>query len=347
MVNSSKRFFFDDKFSDDPSLPKILNVTLANEMYTFNVIGEKTIIEDQIQGRDEPYLYNVDLKPLEFTMTIAFENYETIDEVSKVIKWLYNPKTYKRLSFDDMENNFFVIFIGSPEYYYVGNNNVGFNKYIGYITCTVRANAPYGYTDILTDTNNTGDLEVYPSFSIENIETALQGTNFNWSLIEFEVLGTIESDLIIQLPQNTYQVIKINNTDVDIADSRFNNSNKTFTLSISDLTQLGVGIHTIRFREKHIFTIQLSLLEILKYNGTGVPGANFFPETSWPKSKIITIDSRTVNIDMRPYHLGDLYTDNNTGKVYRYSYIGVPDDPTSINKHITLFLNTNANSGYF
>jgi hypothetical protein len=95
MINSSTKFFFDNKWSDDASLPPILNVTLSNDMYQFNVIGEKTIIEDQIQGRDEPYLYNVDHKPLEFTINIAFENYETIDEVNKVVKWLYNPKTYK------------------------------------------------------------------------------------------------------------------------------------------------------------------------------------------------------------------------------------------------------------
>jgi hypothetical protein len=132
-------------------------------MYEFSVIGQKNIIEDQIQGRDEPYLYNVDHKPLEFTINIAFENYETIDEVSKVIRWLYNPKTYKRLTFEDMDTNFFAIFVGSPEYYYIGNNNAGF-QYIGYITCQVRTNAPYGYTDILTNEQNTGDLPVYPSF---------------------------------------------------------------------------------------------------------------------------------------------------------------------------------------
>lgn len=197
MVNSSKRFFFDDRFSDDSRLPKILNATLEHDLYNFNIIGEKTIVEDEIQGRDEPYLYDVDLKPLEFKMTIAFENYETIDEVTKVIKWLYNPKTYKRLSFDDMENNFFVIFIGSPEYYYVGNNTIGFNKYIGYITCTVRANAPYGYTDILTGTTNTGDLEVYPSFLIENTSGGLNtvtlthnsnGSSFMYKMIKDEKL---------------------------------------------------------------------------------------------------------------------------------------------------------------
>ena len=134
-------------------------------MYEFNVIGEKSIVEDKIQGRDEPYLYNVDLEPLEFTINIAFENYETIEEVTKVIKWLYNPRTYKELKFENMSTTFFAIFIGSPQYYYVGRQDVGFKTYIGYITCKVRTNAPYGYTSVLNSTNNTGDLETYPSFT--------------------------------------------------------------------------------------------------------------------------------------------------------------------------------------
>lgn len=168
MINSSTKFYFDNKWSDDASLPSIINATLESDLYSFNVIGEKTIVEDQIQGRDEPYLYNVDFKPLEFTINIAFQNYETIDEVTKVITWLYNPKTYKRLKFEDMDTNFFVIFIGSPEYYYVGRNDLGYQKYIGYITCKVRANAPYGYTDLIQTTTNSGDLDTYPSFKIVN-----------------------------------------------------------------------------------------------------------------------------------------------------------------------------------
>ena len=64
-----------------------------------------------------------------------------------------------------MDAEFFAIFIGSPQYYYVGRNGISFKEYVGYITCNVRANAPYGYTQVLTTTDNTGDLETYPSFT--------------------------------------------------------------------------------------------------------------------------------------------------------------------------------------
>jgi hypothetical protein len=46
----------------------------------------------------------------------------------------------------------------------VGNQQLGYRNYIGYITCKMRVNAPYGYTEILTSSENTGDLETYPSF---------------------------------------------------------------------------------------------------------------------------------------------------------------------------------------
>jgi phage-related protein len=152
-------------------------------MYEFNVIGEKSIVEDKIQGRDEPYLYNVDHEPLEFTINIAFENYETIEEVTKVIKWLYNPRTYKELKFENMSTTFFAIFIGSPQYYYAGRRHGNLKEYIGYITCKVRTNAPYGYTSPITGSHNgetanslnSGDLDVYPSFTITN-QSSSQGT---------------------------------------------------------------------------------------------------------------------------------------------------------------------------
>lgn len=79
-----------------------------------------------------------------------------------------NDKYYVKVSgtwtLVDKNAEFFGMFIGTPEYYYVGRNDLGYKKYIGYINCKFRANAPYGYTEILTTTTNTGDLEVYPSF---------------------------------------------------------------------------------------------------------------------------------------------------------------------------------------
>ena len=131
-----------------------------------------------------------------FTMTIAFEDYATQAEVNEVIKWLYLPKTPKLLEFTEYELNYFGLFIGQPKFYYVGNNLDGY-KFIGYIDVEFRANAPYGWTNMIYDTTNTGDIEMIPSFTITNdfegqntvtISNSTNSTSFVYILADNEVL---------------------------------------------------------------------------------------------------------------------------------------------------------------
>lgn len=142
MVNSTKIFTFDGTASTSFT-PSIINIKLDNDMYEFAPLGAKSIKEEKVQGRDMPYFYNIDLEPMSFNMTIAFEDYATQAQVNEVIKWLYLPKTPKLLSFTEYGINYFGLFIGQPNFYYVGNNLNGY-KFIGYIEVEFRANAPYG-----------------------------------------------------------------------------------------------------------------------------------------------------------------------------------------------------------
>jgi hypothetical protein len=94
-----------------------------------------------------------------------------------------------------MDAEFFAIFIGSPQYYYVGRNGISFKEYVGYITCNVRANAPYGYTQVLTTKDNTGDLETYPSFTAKRltagtstITNLTNGSTFTYLFLENETV---------------------------------------------------------------------------------------------------------------------------------------------------------------
>jgi hypothetical protein len=85
MVNSTKLFIFNGVASNSFT-PSIINATLNNEMYEFAPLGAKSLIEQKIQGRDLPYFYTTDLEPLSFSMTIAFEDYTTQDQVGEIIK---------------------------------------------------------------------------------------------------------------------------------------------------------------------------------------------------------------------------------------------------------------------
>jgi hypothetical protein len=196
MVNSTKVFTF-NSIASTSFTPSIINATLNNDMYEFAPLGAKSIREEKIQGRDLPYFYNVEYEPMSFTMTIAFENYATQAEVNEVIKWLYLPKKPALLSFTEYQLNYFGLFIGQPNFYYVGNNIDGY-KFIGYIEVEFRANAPYGWTNPIYDTTNTGDLEILPSFTITNgvgiqdntvtITNTTNSTSFVYTLDANEVL---------------------------------------------------------------------------------------------------------------------------------------------------------------
>jgi phage-related protein len=142
MVNSTTIFEYDGTLSTSFT-PSIINATLNRDMYEFSPLGSKSIIEEKIQGRDEPYFYDVDYEPLSFSMTIAFEDFATQEQVRDIISWLYSPKKPRLLRFQEYNMNFFGIFIGQPKFYYFGNNISGY-KFIGYIEVEFRANAPYG-----------------------------------------------------------------------------------------------------------------------------------------------------------------------------------------------------------
>lgn len=213
MVNSTKVFEYDGT-SSTSFTPSIINATLNNDMYEFAPLGVKSIREQKVQGRDIPYFYNIEYEPMSFNMTIAFENYATQAEVNDVIKWLYLPRTPKLLKFPEYGLNYFGLFIGQPKFYYVGNNLNGY-KFIGYIEVQFRANAPYGWTDLIEQTEtiinatgdihtttNTGDFEIFPSFTIKNndiietppknlkikIENDANGTFFEYSILQGETL---------------------------------------------------------------------------------------------------------------------------------------------------------------
>lgn len=150
MVNSTKIFTFDNRNSATDFTFSILNVTLNNDFYNFAPLGAKSIREEKVSGRDLPYFYDTDLEVMSFKMTIAFEDFVTQSEVGEVIKWLFLPKTPRLLRFQEHDLNYFGTFIGEPRFHYIGNNLDGF-EFIGYIEVEFRANAPYGWTNLIVD----------------------------------------------------------------------------------------------------------------------------------------------------------------------------------------------------
>ena len=215
MINSTKVFTFNGVASSSFT-PSILNVTLNNDFYEFAPLGARTVREEKVSGRDIPYFYDVDNDTLSFSMTIAFEKFATQAQVNEVIKWLYLPKTPKLLEFTEYNLNYFGLFVGQPRFYYVGNN-IGGYKFIGYIEVEFKTNAPYGWTGIIQNTINTGDMEILPSFTIantSNLEHTVTITNTTNQTSFTYILGyNSVSDTRETLTFNGYTKILSSNID--------------------------------------------------------------------------------------------------------------------------------------
>lgn len=195
MRYSSIRFKYNGLWSDEIN-SKIKNVSINNDFYANSVFGSREIIEDKIQGRNEPYLYTVDSAPLSFKMRIAFDDYATREEVNTILRWLYSPKVYKELLFTNETDSgnisfdqvrYFAIFNGEPVFNYVGKDESGTEKYIGYIDLSARCNSNTGFTALVetapvavsnqTESITTGaDLEFFPNIEITSTSTTIGST---------------------------------------------------------------------------------------------------------------------------------------------------------------------------
>ena len=153
MIQQYKSFSFNGTVWSD-----LLNVTLSNDFYVACLRGPRSIKEEKIPGRDQPYFYEVDDEPLEFEVNFATEDPLTKGQIKTLARALLSHTTYRVLHFGDVVSSvytrktpyFNVIFTGEPDFNFIGAglNNSGNEIYHGYFTLTARADRPYGYLPI-------------------------------------------------------------------------------------------------------------------------------------------------------------------------------------------------------
>lgn len=158
MKGNSTAFYFDG-VSSESFEGKPFSGYLTNDMFTDPMIGNRSIIETTIPGRESPYFYGVNESPLTFTMVVAFEETVTIAEARRVARWLLAPRTYRTLKFEnDADKEYEVIFTGTPSFTYVGTTDHGEEQsLIGYMTLTARSNLPYAMTNYISTTRSIVD----------------------------------------------------------------------------------------------------------------------------------------------------------------------------------------------
>lgn len=202
-IKDSLYFNYDGKSCRDFGL---IHVNLDNGMFDEAFVAERTINETDVRGGD-PLFHGIKESPLEFEMTIAFENEFTDSDIDDVILWLFQDG-YKPLFFEDKPNK---IYYATP----VGDSRIahtGLKR--GYFTITMRCKSSKILSPLITtplydlSTNtekyrinieNSGHLEVYPEISIEKVGAGniiITHVTNNGKIVEIRDL-TDEEDIYI------------------------------------------------------------------------------------------------------------------------------------------------------
>jgi len=233
MISNSKGFSYNgieigSILNESGNPIKILNVFLENTMYNQKMSGSRSIQEVKIPGRDQPYLYEVDSEPLEFDISIAFEEPLTVTEVRRVARWLLTAKTYKPLIFSkDPDKVFYAVFVGEPSFTYIGQSESGTNTKV---------------TSILHNVNEVTQVILQDVVSFDDSDAAL---SFNSATGLLTITGTPTGSTATADPD-----FVIVNLSYEIADEKLIgymslkarcNAPTAFAVSVMDAAYINVG----------------------------------------------------------------------------------------------------------
>jgi predicted phage tail component-like protein len=197
-IRESNSFTYAGRSSDEFG---IINVNISTGMQSEPFASNRSIREQKVNGNDRPYFMGIEKQPLELTLSFAFENETTQDQLREVARWLLGPKYYVPLVFEDIDPDriFYGLFIDSPEYIHNCAGN-------GYLQLNFRCADAYSYTGVYTQIY---DLSTNP----------VDGT-----VITFDNFGDDECKPIIK-------IYKVGDGDVSI----FNQSNGNAEMTIKNL----------------------------------------------------------------------------------------------------------------
>ncbi|MCR4361980.1 phage tail family protein [Bacillus subtilis] len=164
-------FNFDGKSSRDF---KLLSVVMDNGMYEETMVSSRDINETEIRGSSKPMLNSIKDTPLQFELTLAFEQAYTDDDIDAIIRWLF-VDNYRPLYFEEKEDK---VYMCLP----VDDTKIVHNGLReGYFTITMRCDSSNVYSPVVTsesvtvsaDTSSTiivpnhGHFEIYPEISLK------------------------------------------------------------------------------------------------------------------------------------------------------------------------------------
>jgi len=230
MIKSSISFLYNNISSKDMG---VINASINSGLYEENFLPKAELKETVIRRRKIPYLLEIRRVPLEFTLTIAFQDVWTTDSLSAVKRWFY-VDFYSPMIFEEDPNIYFCMPINQPK--------ISHNGSIGYFTIDFRCNSPYSYSPTFlsplydltinpTSTNiilvNNGDITLNPtitaqiisgtSFSISNLSNGGQSISFTGLAInEIVTIDCENEEVFSSISSTTYRINNMTGNFLDI-----------------------------------------------------------------------------------------------------------------------------------
>lgn len=171
-MRHSMNFNFDGISSRDMGISKI---NRSGSLFDDQLVSEKIIIEEKIEGRDSPYFYGVEYSPISFPLSIYFDENLSNEKTREVLRWL-NQDTYKPFYMEDAPERIWYVMIIND----ISSIHNGIRS--GYMelelrTDSSRTKTPYVLSDVyrlrgnangtIIDLINKGDFDCYPHIHIK------------------------------------------------------------------------------------------------------------------------------------------------------------------------------------
>lgn len=174
-------------------------------LFSESFVATKSINEEKIRGRDEPYHYGVEREPISFPLSFWFDE-DLSDERKREIARILDQDYYKPLyTIDNPHRIYYAMCIDD-------SNHIHNGIQMGKVTLNFRTNAPYAFSPVYFDNYdfsenmkngteivfvNNGDLECSPVVEVQMLEDGdLSIINYSNDGQEFKFTGLVAGEII-------------------------------------------------------------------------------------------------------------------------------------------------------
>jgi hypothetical protein len=285
MRQSYKAFKFGTQvFSEYTENYKLLNATLSNDFYADQFRGSRTIIEEQIPGRDIPYFYEVDDKPLEFEVTFASVEPMSKVQIKNIVRTLVSPKTYQELTFGEYENDNYIAKTPTYKVVFTGNLDINYvqqSANVNYFQVQSSSTVEAPKENALVYTLNYVKTEATTQTYVKTGGTILNGENVITGITNFTNLRIGQTVIFNSTILGTITNINVEDEEITISGNSASTRTGSFTfrddkrISFADINNLSIGMLVV---------------------GTGVPLDTFIDEIYDPANNVISLNKNLTTV---------------------------------------------------